>query len=443
VTLPPASVARYLGSRAVAAPWAIAGNDRSDFFGAVVIPALAECDSLFATLESLSANPPELLQRFLVLVVVNHREDAAPADKDDNRLLLRRLAGGDGVPPELPLAWVDAASGERELPVKGGGVGLARKIGCDLALSRLDYRADPILVSLDADTLVRPDYLEAITRHFASAREGAAVLPFAHQRGATPAEEAAIVRYELFLRHYVLGLSLAGSPYAYHTVGSALACTAAAYVKAGGMNRRVAGEDFYFLQQLAKTSGVAHLHGTLVRPSPRPSGRTPFGTGRSVGRLLAGENQAVRFYPPEVFAILGRWLALVAEEWEADGAVLLAGAQELSAGLAAYLRGEGFPAAWSRLRRQHRSRQALLRAFHGWFDALRSLRLIHQLCAAGHPRVEPEQSLPALLRQCGSEAPADAAGQLRLLRALERQGKLAPAGGVPAARAFLFAPYVV
>jgi len=442
VNCSPASVARYLGSRAVAGPWSIEGNDRRDFSGAVVIPALAEGVSLFATLASLAANPHELLQRFLVLVVVNHRPDADPADQADNRALLRRLATGDGVPPGLNLAWVDAAAPGRELPAKGGGVGLARKIGFDLTLARFDYRDAPILVSLDADTLVRPNYLEALTRHFAAAPQGGAVIPFAHQPGATPAEEAAIVRYELFLRHYVLGLSLAGSPYAYHTVGSALACTASAYVKAGGMNRRVAGEDFYFLQQLAKTSGVAQLRGTTVHPSPRPSGRTPFGTGRSVARLLAGERESVRFYPPEAFAILGRWLDLVAADQE-EKESLQARAQELSPGLAEFLRVEGFDETWSRLRRQNRTRQPLLRAFHGWFDALRSLRLIHHLCASGHPRVEAEQAIPPLLRRCGAEPPADAAGQLQLLRALQDGVNFPPTTGASAAGAFLFSPYVV
>jgi len=47
-------------------------------------------------------------------------------------------------------------------------------------------------------------------------------------------------------------LQQAGSPYAYHTIGSAFACRAEAYIAAGGMNRRHAAEDFYFLQQLAK-----------------------------------------------------------------------------------------------------------------------------------------------------------------------------------------------
>ena len=100
-------------------------------------------------------------------MVVNHRPDASPEDKADNRATLELLAAGDPRWDGLNLAWVDAASPGLELPLKGGGVGLARRIGLDLALSRLDcLNGDPLLVCLDADTLVRPDYLPALVRHF-------------------------------------------------------------------------------------------------------------------------------------------------------------------------------------------------------------------------------------------------------------------------------------
>ena len=161
------SVQSYLKTRAVNGPWRIEGCTGSGFAGAVVIPALAESATIPATLSSLAANPPDILRDFLVLVVVNHRPDASPDDKADNCATLGLLAGGDPRWDRLNLAWVDAASAGLELPLKGGGVGLARRIGLDLALSRLDaMNGEPLLVCLDADTLVRPDYLPALVRHF-------------------------------------------------------------------------------------------------------------------------------------------------------------------------------------------------------------------------------------------------------------------------------------
>lgn len=414
--LPPI-MTKYLQTRAITAPWRIEGCADTGFAGAVVIPALAESGRLFATLRSLAAHPPELLSRFLVLVVVNHRQDAPECDKADNLATLVRLAAGDHALAGLRLGWVDAATPGRELPAKGGGVGLARKIGHDLALNRFDYRGNaPLLVSLDADTLVDASYLPAIINHFRAASTGGAVIPFRHQEGSTLVEQAAIVRYELFLRSYVLGLKLAGSPYAFHTVGSAMACTAAAYCRMGGMNGRTAGEDFYFLQQLHRTAGVRRIKGTVVRPAARPSHRVPFGTGRTIARCLEGTEQSIAFYRPACFRILGAWLDLVKRPVATEGEALLSQASAISPHLADYLATLDFPAVWERLRRTHRQPEALLRAFHGWFDGLKTMRLIHHLSAGPFPRCGPDEALPPLLAWAGLPQAAGPDGLLELLR---------------------------
>ncbi|HKK01152.1 MAG TPA: glycosyltransferase family A protein [Desulfuromonadales bacterium] len=402
---------KYLRSRPLPLPWALAGIERGGFAAAVVIPALAEHEYLFDTLASLAANPADHLQRTLIVVVVNHRADAPDGDKADNARLLARLAAGDS-PHPLQLAWVDAASPGLELP-SGEGVGLARKIGFDLALARLDWQGGSFLASLDADTLVEPTYLAALSAHFVAAT-GGAVLPFRHRPAQSAGEDAAIRRYELYLRGHVLGLSLADSPYAFHTVGSALACRAEAYLTAGGMNRRRAGEDFYFLQQLAKTSGVARLAGTIVHPSPRRSFRTPFGTGRSVARQIEGEEE-ILLAPADAYRRLGAWLALAAGHGDGDGATLLTAAARHDERLADFLEEAGLVPVWERLRRQHRTPRRLLRAFHGWFDALKGYRLLQHL----EPKRPVGEALPDLLAWAGLPAVGD---PLELLRGLQGAG---------------------
>lgn len=417
--LPP-SVTKYLQTRADQGPWEISGCNGTGFSGAVVIPALAEYGNLFDTLRSLATNPPEYLARFLVLVVVNHREDAEANNKEDNYETLKRLSAGAPEFSPLRLAWVDAASPGKEMPAKAGGVGLARKIGLDLALSRLDSgNRCPLLVCLDADTLVEPNYLPVISGHFRRSAVGGAVIPFRHRPAATPAEQEAIDRYELFLRGYVLGLSLAGSPYAFHTVGSAMACTAEAYIRMGGMNRRPAAEDFYFLQQLHRTARVEQLHGTTVHPSPRPSHRVPFGTGRSISRTLQGERDAITFYHPDCFRILGEWLRAVAGNLSMDASTIMADAAAVSSHLQEYLEISGFPCTWERLRNNNRSSESLLSAFHGWFDALRTMKLIHHLSATHLPRCGPEEALPPLLESAGLEIPNGISGWLEYLRGVQ------------------------
>jgi len=417
VTMKKSPIPHYIANRALTSPWSVEGCSRRDFKAVVVIPSLAEGDSLSATLAGLAQNPSDLLEQTLILAVINHREDAPAEQKQVNRKDLMRLQQTSRRLQPMQLAWVDAACAGRELPAAGGGVGLARKIGLDLALTRLNPSfPQTFLVSLDADTLVRPDYLPALHRHFACRREGGAVIPFVHQSAETTAAQQAIDRYELFLRHYVLGLSLAGSPYAYHTVGSALACRADAYARAGGMNRRAAGEDFYFLQQLAKISGVVQVKGTVVYPSPRPSNRTPFGTGPSVRRLLGGETAAVRFYHPDCFKLLGRWLRLVTENPTLDDDELFLQAKVISEEIAGFLHTVGFATAWNRLRHNYSRPEALLKAFHGWFDGLRTLRLIHHLSHGLRSRCEPEQSVPTLLQWGQLEVSDRLTEQLRILR---------------------------
>lgn len=419
----PKEIAKYLSSRAVNGPWKISGSPRGTFAGAVVIPALAESKNLLATLRSLAQNPPELVSRFLVLVVVNNREDTPQADKDDNRNTLELLNREASSLTALRLGWIDAASPGSELPAKKGGVGLARKIGFDLALPLLDFRGpEPILVALDADTLVQSDYLSALTEHFRSTATGGAVLDFCHQEGATLQEQQAIRRYELFLRVYVLGLSRAGSPYAFHTIGSAMACTATAYAGMGGMNTRLAAEDFYFLQHLKKTSGISSVAGTQVLPSARASHRVPFGTGRSISRLLAGEESTVLFYQHECFAILGNWLELVASHLHACGQDLAQLAGRISLELEQYLDQAGFVEAWEKLRKNSRDQAALLCAFHAWFDGLRTLKLIHHLSDTRYLRKAPEEALAPFLHWAGLEPLDDPDAQLSLLRSLQSTG---------------------
>ena len=418
----PRQAEKYLSTRGAKGDWRPVLPAGEGYRCAIVIPSLAESRNLPATLRSLAANPSHLLEKLLVLVVVNNRCNACEADCLDNQETLRLLPEWTAAFPALRLAWVDAASPELALPDKGGGVGLARKIGHDQVLPLLDWSSDPFIISLDADTLVQPDYLPALVEHFRNSPCGGAVIPFRHRKGDSAEEQAAIQRYELFLRCYLLGLELAGSPYAFHTVGSAMACRASAYVSAGGMNSRVAGEDFYFLQQLKRTSGISRVAGTLIHPSARVSHRVPFGTGRSVGRLVAGEPGVVAFYRHESFLALRAWLELISGRLADEGDSILAAAAHIAPGLEVYLEGQGFSQAWARLRRNHPNPAALLNAFHGWFDALATMKFIHHLSAGPYPRCEPLEAAPQLMKLSGLEPEGDIPGMLEQLRGVQGAG---------------------
>ena len=367
---------KYLRTRAVSSPWGVAGMSRTDFSAAIIIPALAERENLPATLNSLCLNPAEYLAQTLIVIVINNRLDVSSAEFADNQKTLNWLRSTPY--PQLNLAWIDGSSSGFELPDKDG-VGLARKIGFDAALQRVSWKVEPVLISLDADTLVDHNYLPAIFDHFSAGKNRAAVLPFRHQFAPIPRQETAIRRYELYLRSYLFGLAMAGSPYAFHSIGSAFACTADAYVSAGGMNRRCGGEDFYFLQQLAKTSEVKMLNGTVVHPSPRFSQRVPFGTGRVVQEQLERGTVPFHFVSVAGFKLLKEWLDLIRCHVDDSADQISQYSLNISTVLHQFLTELNFSSIWEKLQNNHSSREQRLAAFHCWFDALRTRQLLTRI----------------------------------------------------------------
>jgi len=412
---------RYLEKRLIEGPWQITGIKRNDYAGAVVIPACDEENNLFRTLDSLVKNNGTLLENFLILVVINQPPEAEWQIKIANRRTLEQFTAAP-LRQKLQLGWIDACSDGRELPT--GGVGSARKLGFDLALTRLRSDIDPILIGLDADTLVDANYLEVISQHFAGAKAGAAVLPFSHQLADNESEQQAIDQYELYLRCYLLGLTLAGSPYAFHTIGSALACTSSAYVRCGGMNRRKAGEDFYFLQALAKTSGVENLYGTTVYPSARLSTRVPFGTGAAMVRLVNAQEEQL-FYPLSAFELLGRWLHLVATSLELSGMALQSAASALDKDLGSFLHRQKLAETWDRLRNNHDQKEKLLQAFHIWFDSLKTQQLLKYLSRADQGGMtSASEAVPQFFQQINLESTGSIKSDLALLQRWQSSHRL-------------------
>ncbi|MBM3835610.1 MAG: glycosyltransferase [Verrucomicrobia bacterium] len=197
-----------------------------------------------------------------------------------------------------------------KLPDRQAGAGLARKIGMDEALRRLSDVNCPegIIVCYDADCRCDSNYLSGIERHFRQhLRSPACSICFEHPLSGPFDQKVyeAIAAYELHLRYYVQALRYSGFPYAYQTIGSCMAVRAEAYRKQGGMNKRQAGEDFYFLHKVIPLGGFTELTGTKVIPSPRPSDRVPFGTGKAVRDFLA--DGRITTYPLSAFLDLKRW----------------------------------------------------------------------------------------------------------------------------------------
>jgi glycosyltransferase involved in cell wall biosynthesis len=449
----------YFEKYAAGPPWQIQTENLDNIDQVVVIPAYAEREMLFATLASLAANPDAFLEKTLVLCVINNKEDASVADKENNAQTLSLLCALIGKQPfnqlqfahelhvmlqniaksPLRAAFVDASSPGLEIPPRAGGVGMARKIGMDMALRLLAHSPNEprLILSLDADTRVRPDYLSAIRNAFVSGKARTGIVAYEHAMPPEEIGQAAICLYEIFLRYWVLGLQYARSPYAFYSIGSTIVTTADSYLAVRGMNRRAAGEDFYFLNKLAKTGPVRQITETVVYPSARVSGRVPFGTGAAVEKIMSSADSGHLFYNPRVFLILKKWLALMTQSFHRSEQAILACAKEIDPGLASFLIARGFLSVWPKIRSNLKDEKTWNRQFHNWFDGFETLKLVNDLSRRLYPRMSLFSALSAMTSLTGGENPgrfmnehtAKAEDLLRILQDLRR---LSGAGADPA-----------
>jgi hypothetical protein len=287
-----------------------------------------------------------------------------------------------------------------DMPEKHAGVGLARKIGMDEAVARFHAigNRQGIIASLDADCHCAPNYLTELERHFRQnpGATGCSV-HFEHPLDQTRnhRHRQAMILYELFLRYYVHGLRYAGFPHAFYTIGSCMAIPVRIYEKQGGMNRRQAGEDFYFLHKIIPLGGFTELRNTTVFPSCRASGRVPFGTGQAVSAWLDSDRKTYFVYSPKIFRDLKVFFEHSDRLHEIDQVEQIC--SRLSPSLIEFLRSHGFSEALAEIRRHTSSLHSFRKRFFRWFNAFRVLKFIHFASAGYYPRVAVEEAAASLL----------------------------------------------
>lgn len=257
----------------------------------VVIPCFNERE-IPKTLNSLNSCK-KTDEEVEIIIVVNQSEEVNKDIQHQNELTVKEITD-----------WINNIDSffkvyliyEKSLPKKHAGVGLARKIGMDEAAMRFEsINKDGVIVCLDADCTVEDNYFVEIEKHFKNnPKTPGCSIKYAHPLTGNDFDSEfykGILNYELFLRYYNLALKNTGAPYAFHTVGSSMAVKSSAYQKQGGMNKRKAGEDFYFLQKIIELGDFSEINSTTVYPSPRTSDRVPFGTGKAINDFLNQENK--------------------------------------------------------------------------------------------------------------------------------------------------------
>lgn len=279
----------------------------------IALPVLNEPQFLRRVIECISR---QTYKRFRVYVCVNQPE-AWWSDPDKSEICLTN---------EMTLSWlrdivtepnlnsnisssdytvgniviIDRASKGMGWGLKNFGIGWARKVIMDTIRDQSD--PSDLILSLDADTTFNENYFLSVALNFYNNPDAVALAaPYFHMYSDDERAYRAILRYEIYMRHYQLNLWRIGSPYTFTALGSAIACPVWAYTAVGGMTPKASGEDFYFLQKLRKYGRFLFWNDEKVFPEARFSDRVFFGTGPAMIKGDSGDWSSYPVYPVELF----------------------------------------------------------------------------------------------------------------------------------------------
>lgn len=281
----------------------------------VAVPALDELATMPKLIDCLRK---QTYDRFALYVCVNNPDDWW---NDSNKVvvaqanveLMKYLNAID----EVDVAVIDCCTKGNGWVGKRRGVGWARKILFDRIVA--ERGCNEVIVSMDADTIFDTDYLQSVIDAMNADNSISAIaVPYYHPLGGSDDECRSILRYEIYMRYYLLQLIRIGSPYAFSALGSAMVFSAKAYSSVGGITPLQGGEDFYLMQKFAKTGKVSIYNSRCVYPSARVSDRVPFGTGPAVCKTLVEQEHSYPFYPTAIFDRVGQTFTTFDKLYAAD-----------------------------------------------------------------------------------------------------------------------------
>ena len=391
------TIAKYLNNYAEEEVQYLGSFPVLSFRHVVVIPAYKESSEFFMRFkEQFGAKTTEKdsKQGILLILVVNQPEsDVNEVPQHSLMDAIRTVSGRIGEAQwqnqnlslfsfpdsNVGLLAVDRYTGNSRIPAKQG-VGLARKIGADLAVWLIQHNRvqHSQIFSSDADALLPEDYFCNGTLQKDSS---AGVFSFKHIPSGDGAIDQATALYERRLHYYVQGLAYAGSGYAFHTIGSCIAVDMLAYCQVRGFPKKSGGEDFYLLNKLAKLGKVQSL-APVIQIKSRCSDRVPFGTGPAVADIVAKEQNEDSYlvYNPQIFARLKKTLESLGKLASSE-ATIESFFADLDQSSRDYFQEAGFARQFAKWHKQYSNQQKLQMAIDEWFDAFRTLKYVHFLRA--------------------------------------------------------------
>jgi glycosyltransferase involved in cell wall biosynthesis len=337
--------------------------DKSDVY--LCLPVLNESANLPALLSSLREQSH---QRFTLIACVNNYEHWRNNPEllkqcEDNRLSLELLSHVE----DLDVVVIDRSSPGNGWPQKKGGVGWARKVAMDHAYEMSKER--DLIVCMDADTYYPSDFIQKVVARFSEhpQMDGLAI-PYFHILAGDQTDRL-ILRYEIYMRYYLLNMLMINNPYAFTAIGSAMASTSKAYGRIGGITPVKSGEDFYFIQKLVKNGILGTWCDTRAYPSPRMSSRVLFGTGPAIIKGSAGDWNSYPLYPKASFDKVKRTFELFPDLYSG----------RVATPMDDFIR-EQFrdPDIWTPLRNNFKDRKNFVKACQRKIDGLRILQFLRK-----------------------------------------------------------------
>lgn len=266
----------------------------------IALPVLNEFENLPALIKCLRE---QSTTTFELIACVNQYEswwgiDDKKSQCLDNQSSLQYLNDQN----DLRITVIDKSSKGKGWHDKRGGVGWARKVLMDNI--NQSASTNDLIISIDADTYYPPNYLASIEGDFIDHPETAGLcVPYYHQLNGSKTD-ALILRYEIYMRNYMLNMLRINNPYAFTALGSAMVAPVWAYRKIGGITPVKSGEDFYFLQKLAKNGKLSIWTDTIAYPSSRFSDRVLFGTGPALIKGNSGNWDSYPVYDANMFDLV-------------------------------------------------------------------------------------------------------------------------------------------
>ncbi len=383
---------------------------------AVIIPCYHE-PQLLETLESLHHCTPPSGPVEVIVVINDSDKDHDDVKAQNQNTLVQAQSWVNQV--QSPLHYQILYE---TLPAKHAGVGLARKVGMDEAVRRFNKPGNAgVLICLDADCLVDPNYLIALESHFKQhPKSPGCSIYYEHplEGPLEPSVYLGILLYELHLRYYTHALRYAGHPFAFQTVGSSMAVRSSAYQKQGGMNKRKAGEDFYFLQDIFLLGNFSELKSTRVIPSPRASNRVPFGTGKAISSWLNNPMPTLDTYNPLIFSDLKRFIYKLPDMISGEIYHLW---DQLPSSIQGFIGKERYLEKVSEIRANTRNLKSFQKRFFQWCNGFFAFKYAHYARDHFYPQVEVTEAAAWVLQEhYGIEPKTQPRDLLQQLRKLDK-----------------------